>query len=87
MESVAVAVSAVSALSELRISRDDELNEKAYLRAMMKQSSVTDCLVDTYTFATFKPPQDISTHRITEERLSRERILQMQNDISRDLCK
>ena len=87
MESVAVAVSAVSALSELRISRDDKLNGKAYLRAMMGQPSVTDRLVDTYTFATFKPLQDISTNRMIEERLARERILQMQNDISLDLCK
>ena len=86
MESVAVSVSAVIALHELTGSRDDKLNEKAYLRAMMKKSSESNRFADSYICTTFTESQEVSTSRMIEERLARERILQMQSEISRNLA-
>lgn len=84
MESIAVAVSvnAVTAVHELTHSRDDKLNAKAYMRAIMQKPLENNRWADSSTSAAFTFSQDVPTNKMIEERLARERILQMQTDIS-----
>ncbi len=79
---IAVAVSAVTAVHELTRSRDDRLNKKAHMRAIMQTPLENNRWTDSSTSAGFTFSQDVSTNKMTEERIDRERILQMQNDIS-----
>lgn len=85
MESIAVSVSAVTAVHELTSSRDERLNDKAYMWAIMQKPSHNRC-PDSPVSTTFQLSQDVSIGKMAEERLARERVLQMQTDISRYLA-
>jgi len=76
MESMAVVVnvSVVSGSQVLKSSRDNELNEKAFQRALMKIKSSSE--------QKYKQSEEISTEQMIHERKCRERILQMQYEIN-----
>lgn len=83
MESIAVAVCGpvLHALS----SRDNELNKRAFQRALMKTTTSSMNTTDImFNHLQYKLSEEISTDQMMNERKCREHVLQMQHEINCD---
>ncbi len=64
------------------VSRDNQLNEKAYQRAITKRALNEGKAQDLYLSVTFILSQNISPQQMTQEKLSREFVVKMQNELN-----
>jgi hypothetical protein len=63
------------------VSRDQELNKKAYQRAVSKKSISGDRAFD-WSYVTINQSENISPNQIILEKISRKGIVRMQNEIN-----
>jgi hypothetical protein len=63
-------------------SRDSQLNEKAFQRALALTSRHKIESLDIYQSVPFQISQDVSLKQIIQEKSSRERVVKMQDEIN-----
>lgn len=82
MKSSVVAITALPLLRPL-VNRNDQLNEKAYQRALARnnrlQTSKGNAL---YSILVFEPSENILSQQLTDEKKARQRILDMQKQMN-----
>lgn len=77
-------VMAINALSKplLLVNRDNPLNEKAYQRALAQNSTQTHQVISLYSASVFQPSSDMSLQQLMIEKLSRQCVVEMQNQLN-----
>ena len=81
MKSRVVAITALPKSLSL-VNRDKHLNERAYQRALARNKSQSDQVSPVYFELVFEPSDDISLQQMTKEKSSRQRVVEMQNQLN-----
>lgn len=83
MESRAVGLKGFSGILSLTC-RDNRLNEKAYQRAIANKNKIVKGSkpLDLYLPVTFKLSENILPQQLNQEKLLRETVIKMQNEIN-----
>jgi hypothetical protein len=75
-------VMAFNVLPKLLVSRNNQLNEKAFQRALAKSNLDTTQTLGVYLPVSFSLSQEFSLQQLNREISSREHIVKIQNEIN-----